>query len=428
MKYQNVILHIESLITNGELSSGSKLPSVRILAKELGCSKSTVTKSYELLVQNKLAYSIEKSGFFLMNDPHERLMSNRIEFSQVKCSDGIVHKNELQQLLNRSFDQQANFNEQDIEGFYPLREKLKHYFKVRKIFTGTHDIFIMPSFVQCVAAIMSINGLNDGIVVEDPIDKNIVNLFKRKKNVHLLSRELPIDFNLLELLFIKEKIQVLFITSHIHIPTGVSLDLIEKKQLLELCDQYGVKIIEINNFEEAFSYEESQSLFALDKQDIVFHIKTFNHVISSHINLVALIVPKAYTFKVKYYKETMLGFTTLFEQLLLTQFFESKITSTQFIRKQEQNFSVLIDYLNDFGDFDVYFTDAPLFAFVKVPFHFNLETMVLELGKQNIIIEGIKDYFIKEHTFKGFIISVNSVSNRELHQGLQTIKNAINII
>ncbi|MBI9012047.1 MAG: PLP-dependent aminotransferase family protein [Clostridiales bacterium] len=428
MKYQNVILYIESLIKKGELSSGSRLPSVRILAKELGCSKSTVTKSYELLVQNKLAYSIEKSGFYMMNDPQERLMSNRIELSRVRCSDGIVKKNELQQLLNKSFDQHLTFADQDIEGFYPLREKLKHYFKVRKIFAGTHDIFIMPSFVQCVAAILSINGLNNGIVVEDPIDKDLVNLFKRKKNIHLLSRELSIDLNLLELLFIKEEIQVLLITSHIHIPTGVSLDLIEKKQLLELCGRYDVKIIEINHFEEAFSYEESQSLFALDKQDIVFHIKTFNHVISTHINLVALIVPKAYTSKVKYYKETMLGYTTVFEQLLLTQYFESNGTPTQFIRKQEQNFSVLVDLMKDFGNFDVSFTDAPLFALVKVPFHFNLETMVLELERQNIVIESLKDYFIKEHTFKGFIISINSVSNHELHLGLQRIKNAINII
>jgi len=426
MKYQNVILHIESLIKDGELSSGNKLPSVRILAKELGCSKSTVTKSYDMLVQNKLAYSIEKSGYFLMNEPQERLMSNRIEFYQANCSNGIVHKNELQQLLNKSFDHQSYFSEQDIEGFYPLREKLKHYFMIRKIFAGTHDIFIMPSFIQCIAAILSINGLNDGIVVEDPIDKSIVNLFKRKKNIHLLSRELPIDFNLLELMFIKEEIQVLFITTHIHIPTGVSLDLIEKKQLLALCGQYDVKIIEINHYEEAFTYEESQSLYALDKQDIVFHIKTFNHVISNHLNLVALIVPKAFVSKVKYYKEAMLGFTTLFEQLLLTQYFDSDITSVQFVHKQEQNFLVLMEYLKDFDNCEVYFTDAPMFAFVKVPFHFNLETMIIELSKQNIIIEGLKDYFIHEHTFKGFIISVNAVSNHELHQGLQAIKNRIN--
>lgn len=425
MKYQSVIEHIESMIKIGKLSSGSKLPSARILAHEMCCSKSTVIKGYDTLVQNKLAYSIDKSGYFLMNNPENRLICNRLEFNHINCVNSVLVTNDIQQLLNKSFLSFTRSEDQDLEGYYPLRGELKRYFRKRKLFCGSHDIFIMPTFVQCVHLILSLNGLNEGVLVEEPIDISIVNLFKRRQSIHTLSRENPIDFNLLELLILKEKIKVLYITPHVHIPTGQSMDLMDKKRLLDICYKYGVTLVEINHFEDAFKYEESQSLYALDKHDIVFHIKTFNKFVSNDINIVALVTPKTYTSKVKYYKEVVLGKTTLFEQLLLKEYLLSDIGTNKLIQIQEKKFNLLKTYLSELKGYEIYYTDAPLFAFIKVPFHYNLETMVLELNKLNIIIESAKDYFIKEHSFKGVMLSINTVNEHELHVGLQAIINIL---
>ncbi|WP_407398795.1 GntR family transcriptional regulator [Treponema sp.] len=55
------------LIDVGELSVGSKLPSIRNLSEDYGISRNTVTKAYSELEKDGYIYSLVKSGFFVKN-------------------------------------------------------------------------------------------------------------------------------------------------------------------------------------------------------------------------------------------------------------------------------------------------------------------------------------------------------------------------
>jgi DNA-binding transcriptional MocR family regulator len=202
-------------------------------------------------------------------------------------------------------------------------------------------------------------------------------------------------------------------------PTTQSLDLEEKLQLLHVCQHHNVHIVEINQYEDALPYRESQSLYALDKCEIVFHLKTFKRVYSHMINDVVIVSPKAFSNHIKFYKETYIGQVSSLNQLLINEILK-EYDFALYIKQLKTKFDILRQYLSQL-DFEVFYSDANNYAFIKVPFHYNLETILVELQSSNIVIQSISDYYVGEHIFKGFIISVTDVTVASLHLSLQTL-------
>lgn len=63
--YEQLYNGIARLISEGELSADEKLPAVREVAKQFGINPNTVQKSYALLEQAGLIYSIPAKGSYV---------------------------------------------------------------------------------------------------------------------------------------------------------------------------------------------------------------------------------------------------------------------------------------------------------------------------------------------------------------------------
>ena len=63
--YQQIVDHVKKLITTGEMPIGSKLPSIRQLAKELGVSPITTKRAYEELEREKYIDTVPSKGSFV---------------------------------------------------------------------------------------------------------------------------------------------------------------------------------------------------------------------------------------------------------------------------------------------------------------------------------------------------------------------------
>ena len=62
--YHQLYTKFAQAIDEGEIKTGSKLPSVRILSDQLDISRNTVTKAYKELGNDGYLYSLAKSGFY----------------------------------------------------------------------------------------------------------------------------------------------------------------------------------------------------------------------------------------------------------------------------------------------------------------------------------------------------------------------------
>ena len=67
--YEQLYSGISKLISSGQLQPDERLPAVREVAKQMGINPNTVQKTYALLEQNGLIYSIPAKGSYVSADP-----------------------------------------------------------------------------------------------------------------------------------------------------------------------------------------------------------------------------------------------------------------------------------------------------------------------------------------------------------------------
>lgn len=67
-KYEKIALDIEQQIIDLKYEQGDKLPSIYNLSQLYHCSKSTVIKAYEVLINKHLIYVKHQSGFYVADN------------------------------------------------------------------------------------------------------------------------------------------------------------------------------------------------------------------------------------------------------------------------------------------------------------------------------------------------------------------------
>jgi GntR family transcriptional regulator len=80
--YAQIADEIERDLEQGNYGTGDFLPSEITLAKDLGVSRTTITKAYEVLVTRKLVRRIQGTGTQIAQAPMERLIIELTGFSQ----------------------------------------------------------------------------------------------------------------------------------------------------------------------------------------------------------------------------------------------------------------------------------------------------------------------------------------------------------
>lgn len=429
MEFERVVTYIEELIINKTLKSGEKLPSVNLVSKRFECSKTEVIKAYFVLENNNLVYSINKKEFYLLNIDESNLISNKIDFKSLICKNTILDKEQLACSLNQLIKDNRGFNR---NGCYDLRYVLKHYFLERKIFSGIDNIIITTGAQQAFNIIFDVVLKNGGnILIENPTYPKVIKLLKYKKNKFrvntFLRKTNNLDFNIIEYNFIKKNIKIMYITPDFHTPTGFSISLADRQKLLKLCFKYNVIILEDNYLEDINEYIETQSLFALDKNGIVFHVKSFSKVFSSNLQLGAFISPEKYKRNIIENKEIFYSQTSIIEQSVVYYFLNSEMY------KKKQNeiasiYSKRMEYVKEIFKknkiserYQIHIPYIGLVFFIEVPGSFNLQMMIIELKKKNVHLSDIKKFFYNEEYFKGVYVSLANVDEKEFKYGLNLI-------
>ena len=95
--YEQVIRRITELIMVGDLKNGDKLPSVRVLARDLGVNPNTIQKAYAELERSRIIYTVSGKGNFVgeqevvSKQVHERLME------ELKAAVHAAHRGGIRQ-------------------------------------------------------------------------------------------------------------------------------------------------------------------------------------------------------------------------------------------------------------------------------------------------------------------------------------------
>ena len=307
-----VLATLRARIETRALPRGSRLPSVRRLAEELGVSKSTVVEAYDRLLAESAVESRRGSGFYVAAAPEP------LKLAAAPALDPAV---DLLTLVRRALEDQpqtlqpasgwlpeswlpaAGFEKavravargpglgklryDSPHGFEPLRRLIAARLAERGGPLDPAQLTLTDSTTQALdLALRFFLTPGDRVVIDDPRYFNLVQLIGAHR-AEILSvpytREGP-DVAALERLFIEKRPRVYLMLAGAHNPTGAIPSLSVAHRVLTLADAHDVAIIEDDIYGD-FESAPSPRLAALDGYRRVLQIGGFSKTVTAALRV-----------------------------------------------------------------------------------------------------------------------------------------------
>ena len=310
-KIDLVIQHINQQINNRSLMPGSRLPSVRALARQLNLSISTIVEGYERLVAKGIIEAKTGSGFFVagplvplsISEIHPKIDRNIdplwISRQALEAKSDVLKPgcgwlpNEWMphEHIRKAIRKVSKTNPNILTdystplGLPALRELLARRMQSKGIEGIANQILLTDSGTQAIDLICRyFLKPNDVVLVDDPCYFNFHALLKVHQ-VQIIG--IPYTKNGPDLAAFATAIQDfnprLYITnSGIHNPTGAVLNAATAYQVLKLVERSNLIVIEDDIFAD-LELHTAPRLAALDGLSRVIHIGSFSKTLSGSV-------------------------------------------------------------------------------------------------------------------------------------------------
>ncbi len=262
-------------IEAGRMPQGSRLPALRVLAKQHSVSMTTATKSYTYLEEMGWIFAQPQSGFFVAKqtskvehpqapkfegetrDPKNFApisgYSPNVEFfsplGTSMISPELLPTIELQRSIKRSTSRAKDLLHQypEPQGDVRLRTALSNHFRKDHFTFLDSELVITNGCIDAIRiAIETISKAGDTIAISSPCFSGLLDLLAvlSRKIIEIPSNEEGINLDQLERHMQNNDIVAgLFNTSHMN-PAGTSLSIQQKQRLVQMASDYQIPIIE----------------------------------------------------------------------------------------------------------------------------------------------------------------------------------------
>jgi 2-aminoadipate transaminase len=338
--YEQIRSRIEALVRDGLLPPGTKLPSVRELARDVGVSKNTVSIAYDELVARNVLESKQGSGTFVArqervgNDLNLRTraeMENHIaDFPPMRWEPYFFRSEFFGLPLSKRSDQLIRFTQAypdpelfpferikqitrtmlwnpqghffDIgnhQGYQPLVEYLEKEMAIAGVpmAQGENDIILTGGFQRALALVLSfLLKPGQAVAIESPTYTGVLNLLISKQFafVPVPVDEHGMDTEHLAGVLERGEVKAIVVTPTFHNPTGVTMTLERREHLLRLAMKHRVPIVE-DDWGRLLRYDGAAAppLKGSDDGGYVIHIGTFSKVFLPGLRIGWITCPSA---------------------------------------------------------------------------------------------------------------------------------------
>ena len=458
--YQRIHGLIKEAILNNDIPEGSILPSTRQLAAKLKVSRSTIIKTYELLLIENFLDSTIGSGHKVKGVVSEISSSKVHNFSQFGYPDLSETGKSFQKnitLINSTDDTDIAFRPglppldifpvnqwKNLSNLYwrnikssglsysassgtdQLKKSLANYLNFsRNIKCDPRQIIIVSGSLQSLYIIGNVL-LNPGdcMTMENPTFPNVISIFKGlQSNIQTVS----IDEDGL-------KVSELTLPGHIqsklihtvpscHYPTGVRMTLNRRLELLKWANEHNTIIIENDYEHEVNNYKDFiPSLFSLDTQQRVAFFGTFNRLLHPSIRVGYMVVPFYLLDSVEALLKHSHRFVPSSIQVVLSQFIDRNYLYNHVknvIEIAEERKKLFCEtFENSFGDAVLLEKNdiRSLHVLAKLNVGIKDKELVDHFAKNNIIAHPYSKCFVTENPTQGLILGYTPVRSQLIKQ------------
>lgn len=436
-KYLHVFNDLESMIQNGEIKEGKKLPSIRTLVTQYECNKATVIRALHELEKRHIIYSVPQSGYYVVKKSGNTIENNEIiDFASSAPDPDVFPYLDFQHCINKAIDTYKNdlFVYGTPKGLPSLIPVIQKQLANYQVFTKEENIFITSGVQQALAILTSIPFPNENktILIEQPTYHLYIEYLEINKIpvIGIKRTNEGIDLMELERIFRTGKIKFFYTIPRYHHPLGTSYSKDEKEKIVLLAKKYNVFIVEDDYLADLETDSKADPLYSLDNCNHVIYLKSYSKIIFPGLRVGVAVIPPSIANDFHTYKKILDIDSPMISQAAL----EIYIKSGMFERHKNKIKSSYHDRSKKLAEtLERMHNENQLFTYTKqntIGIHTCLELhktsiseMLLQrLGEMQISIDTIdKNYvrgFPKERLLK---LNVSNVKEDRIEEGIRKV-------
>jgi 2-aminoadipate transaminase len=311
--YNHLVELLEGAISRGELPSGSKVPPERELARRLRISRTTVVSAYRELESRGLLRGYVGRGTFvcaapepsgtpfawrgkiasaalrtndstlrdtIRNSSDARLLSLAAGEPAIDCFPTAAFQQAIDHVLKK--DARAVWRHGPTEGQPTLRAAIAERFEVPE-----ESVLVLAGAQQGLDLLARcLLDPGDAVILDRPGYLGAIQSF-RAAGAKLIGWDvLRADVDELEDLMLRYRPKLIYTNPTFQNPTGVTLSIRARREVLKLAERYRVPIVEDATYRELYFHEPPPPpLREIDNQNLVIHLNSFSKVMAPGLRL-----------------------------------------------------------------------------------------------------------------------------------------------
>lgn len=345
--YRQICDGLREAILSGELAEGTRLPTERALAQELGLNRTTAMNAYNELASEGLVErhvgrgTLVRRSYFSPDEeqidtplpswliglstgeeallgPDARVLSELtsmrdhheiISFAAGTPAPDLLPAELLRTIFSESLleDRQRALGYCPVEGLQSLRRSIAARMRRRGVAIDFQHILILSGSTQGIGLIgRFLLSPGDEVVVEVPTYLGAVQSFRalgaRVIGVPLDNEGMRVD--LLESILARRRPRLIYTSPTFQNPTGVVMSPERRRRLLLLAKRYQLPVVEDDAYGEVyFEGKEPQPLKAMDTHENVLYLSTYSKIVAPGLRVAWLAGPPALIERLSLHKQ-----------------------------------------------------------------------------------------------------------------------------
>jgi len=454
---------IRQMVLRGGLRPGDRLPASRELAEMLDVSRVTVSLTYDQLTAEGYLHARRGSGTFVssqipdaLGETRHRTLPRTVAQARIRLSkyaDRLLEEPARRQVPAGAIDlscfapdyerfPMAEWRRTlgsrlrrsgkllfqyagDAYGYEPLRQAIAAYVaKSRAIRCTSEQVLIVSGSQQALdlCARVLINQ-GDSVDIENPGYPGSHGVFRAHgARVHTV----PVDRDGIVVRQLKAGTRVIYVTPSHQFPTGVSMSLARRMQLIDWARQHDSIVIE-DDYDSEYRYHRAPlpALYGLASDVPIVYIGTFSKVMYPGIRLGYLITSATLAHRFAAAKLTMDRHTSLLEQMALADFIEAGLLERHVRRMrrlyQQRRIALVSALDHHFGEAGEILGDQ---AGMHILVRFKNVEREPDPARDGVRLTSASKYYFSNAPANEYVMGFTAVTERALREGVSRLQRA----
>src|SRR6266581_759852 len=378
--YQQICAKLREAILGGQLPEGTRLPTERALAKELGVNRTTVMNAYNQLASEGLLEGhvgrgtlVRQNHFSYRNDdfaadepswlfglpagerellgPDAGLLSELASMGErrdiISLAAGTPAPDLLPaEMISNIFSErlvsarQSALGYSPVEGLHSLRQGIAAHMRKRGVAVDAQHILILSGSTQGIGLVgRFLLNPGDEVVVEVPTYLGAIQTFRalgaRVIGVPTDSDGMRVD--LLESILARHRPRLIYTIPTFQNPTGTVMSPERRRRLLLLAKRYQTPILEDDPYGEIyFGDKRPSTLKALDNSGQVLYLSTYSKILAPGLRVAWLAAPEPMIERLSLHKQVFDLNTNAIGQWIISEILRRNLLDDHLVMVRQQ--------------------------------------------------------------------------------------------